>query len=299
MAAAGPSVKADEAFMQEIDAAFEGTGKDAAAAKEAAIAKLASAAACTPFVLPRLEKLVPLFDNSKLAAPSIKAACAIVENISPKGHGVASVVVPTLLAGMADKKWKIKAGCLEVLVPCLRQMEEGTPAQLAQCLPLIVPMLAEAALEVRNEIRTATSAALREIGTRVASPEIKKLAQDLVTALAEPTNQKHTQAVLAKMGNQTFLSLIDPASLSLLMPVLVRGLKERDSASKKWSAQIFGSTSMLVQDVETIRPYLKSVVPMLQSALTDPVAEVPGLNVLLCVLCRCYSSTYNMRTQAI
>eukprot|EP00972_Heterocapsa_arctica_P036132 5316158-Heterocapsa_arctica.AAC.1 len=76
------------------------------------------------------------------------------------------------------------------------------------------------------------------------------------------------------MGNQTFLSLIDPASLSLLMPVVVRGLKERDSASKKWSAQIFGSTSMLVQDVETIRPYLKSVVPMLQNALTDPVAEV-------------------------
>jgi len=31
---------------------------------------------------------------------------------------------------------------------------------------------------------------------------------------------------------------------------------------------------MLVADVETIRPYLKAVVPMIQEALTDPVAEV-------------------------
>jgi len=159
-------------------------------------------------------------------------------------------------------------------VPCLKQMEDATPVQLAQCLPLIVPKLAEAALEVRAEIRTATGAVLREIGDLVASPEVQRLASDLVTALAEPTNQKHTQAVLAKMGNSTFLSLIDPASLSLLMPVLVRGLKERDSMSKKWSAQIFGSTSMLVQDVECIRPYLKSVLPLLEEGLTDPVPEV-------------------------
>ena len=100
------------------------------------------------------------------------------------------------------------------------------------------------------------------------------ITEDLVTALAEPTNQKHTQGVLARMGNQTFMSLIDAASLSLLMPIVVRGLREREPASKKWSAQIFGSTSLLVADVEYIRAYLGMVVPMLQEALTDPVAEV-------------------------
>jgi ATPase subunit of ABC transporter with duplicated ATPase domains len=265
--------KADAAIMGEIDAAFAAAGKDAAADKEKAIARMAACAASTPFVLPRVDKLIPLFDNSKMAAPAQKAARAIVENAQPKGHGVAAVVVPMVLAGMQDKKWKVKAGCIELLIPCLKQME-NTPAQLAQCLPMIVPRLAEAALEVRAEIRNATAAVLREIGNLVASPEIKKLSQDLVTALAEPTNQKHTQGVLAKMGSQTFLSLIDPASLSLLMPVVVRGLKERDSMSKKWSAQIFGATSMLVQDVDSIRPYLKTVVPMLQQALTDPVPEV-------------------------
>lgn len=221
-----------------------------------------------------MEKLIGVFGDSKLGAPAVKAAVAIVDNILPKGHGVAAVAVPQLVTGMDDKKWKVKASCIEVLQPCLRQMGEATPMQLAACLPLIVPKLAEAALEVRAEIRTATAAVLREIGEMVASPEIKKLSQELVTALAEPTNQKHTQAVLAKMGNQTFLSLIDPASLSLLMPVVIRGLKERDSMSKKWSAQIFGSTSMLVQDVESMRPYLKSVMPLIQQSLTDPVPEV-------------------------
>jgi len=266
--------KADEATLAEIDAGFAASGKDAATMKATAVQRLEALASATPFVLLRIEKLVNLFGDSKLGAPAVKAACAIVEGVQPQGHGVASVVIPQLLLGIDDKKsWKKKVGCIEVLAPCLKQMQ-NTPAQLALSLPHIVPKLAEAALEVRAEIRTATAAVLREIGALVASPEIKKLSQDLVTALAEPTNQKHTQAVLAKMGNQTFLSLIDSASLSLLMPVVVRGLKDRDSASKKWAAQIFGSTSMLVADIETIRPYLKTVTPMLQAALTDPVAEV-------------------------
>jgi len=266
--------KADPAVMEQIDAAFAGSGKDAAALKAKAVERLASLAAATPFVLPRLDKLIGLFADSKLGAPAIKAACTIVDNVLPKGHGVAALAVPALLAGMEDKRWKVKAGCIEVLVPCLKQMQDSTPVQMAQCLPMVVPKLAEAALEVRAEIRTATGAVLREIGALVASPEIKKLSADLVTALAEPTNQKHTQAVLAKMGNQTFLSLIDAASLSLLMPVIVRGMKERDSMSKKWSAQIFGSTAMLVQDVDSIRPYLKAMLPLLEGSLTDPVPEV-------------------------
>ena len=74
------------------------------------------------------------------------------------------------------------------------------------------------------------------------------------------------------MGNLTFLSLIDFASLSLLLPVVVRRFKKRDSLSK--SAHIFGFMPMLVQDVDSTRPYLKSVMPMIKKALTDPVAEV-------------------------
>lgn len=275
---AGPKevvvVKASPELLAEIDKAFADTGKDAAAAKATAITKLQSIAGATSFVLSRIAQLIDLFADSKLGAPAIKAAVAIVENLQPKGHGIAAEIMPVLLAGMEDKRWKIKAGCIDVLRPCLLQMAAVTPGQLAECLPQIVTKLAEAALEVRAEIRTSTSAVLREIGNIVASPEIKKLSQDLVTALAEPTNQKHTQGVLAKMGNQTFMSLIDAASLSLLMPIVVRGLKEREPMSKKWSAQIFGSTSQLVQDVDFMKPYMNTVVPMLQEALFDPVQEV-------------------------
>ena len=89
--------------------------------------------------------------------------------------------------------------------------------------------------------------------------------------MSELTNQKHTQSVLAKMGKQTFLSLSNPTPLSLLMPV-VRGLKERDSLIGKGSAQVLGSTSMSVQKVDTMRPYLKSVIPIIKEALTDHVA---------------------------
>lgn len=266
--------EASEAVLKELSAQLCSTGKDAATVKAAALASLENLSSASAFMLPQLPTLVDLFADSKLGAPAQKAAKAIVSHIQPKGHGIASEVLPTLLTGMQDKRWKVKAACIDVLLPCLHQMFDATPAQLAESLPQILARLAEAALEVRAEIRSATNAVLREIGNLVASPEIKKLSQDLVTALAEPTNQKHTQDVLARMGNQTFMSLIDAASLSLLMPIVVRGLREREPASKKWSAQIFGSTSQLVQNVDFIKPYLPMVVPMLEQALFDPVSEV-------------------------
>merc|ERR1740130_340393 len=208
---AAKAEKADASTVSEIDEAFAAAGKDAAASKEKALATMLACAASTPFMLSRLDKLTPLFDNSKLAGPAAKAAKAIIENAEPKGHGIAAVVVPILLAGMNDKKWKVKAGCIELLVPCLQQMEH-TPTQMAQALPLIVPRLAEAALEVRAEIRTACGAVLREIGARVASPEIKKLSQDLVTALVEPTNQAYT--VCPRKDGQPDFSFLDRPSLT-------------------------------------------------------------------------------------
>ena len=101
------SEKADAGIVAEIDAAFAVSGKDAVAAKEKALARMQGCAMSTPFMLPKLDMLIPLFDNSKLAAPASKAAKAILENTQPKGHGIAAIAVPILLAGMNDKKWKV------------------------------------------------------------------------------------------------------------------------------------------------------------------------------------------------
>ena len=49
-------------------------------------------------------------------------------------------------------------------------------------------------------------------------------------------------------------------------------MKQRGSLIGKGSAQVLGSTSMSVQKVDTIRPYLKSVVPIIKEALTDHVS---------------------------
>jgi len=262
-----------ESTMMEIDVALSSTAKDSAALKSTAIAQLETIAGATPFVLPRIEALIGLFADPKLGASSVKAACLLVANIRPRGHGVASTVIPSLLAGMEDKKWKTKAGCIDVMIPGLRQLEEDLPDQLGQCLPLIVMKLAEAALDTRKEIRSSTASVLRQIGTLVANPEIQKLSQDVVSALVDPTNQKLTQEVLSKMGNTTFMSRIDAASLAFLMPIVIRGLKG-EASSKKWAAQIFGSTARLVVDVDFVRPYLSHIIPILKNTISDSVPEV-------------------------
>jgi len=55
---------------------------------------------------------------------------------------------------------------------------------------------------------------------------------------------------------------------------MTRGLKEREQKSRKWSAQILGAIVTLVKDIEYLRPYLPSLLPLLKECVVDPTYEI-------------------------
>ncbi|KAJ1919766.1 translational activator of GCN4 [Mycoemilia scoparia] len=181
------------------------------------------------------------------------------------GYGV-KTILPTLLKGTEDNQWRTKKGSVEML----GSMAFCAPKQLSTSLPSVVPEIVSVAADSHMQVASAARQALDNFGKVINNPEIQTLVPHILAALTDP-NAK-TSAALQSLISTAFVHYIDAPSLALVMPVLHRGMKERQAVVKRQAAQIVGSMTTLTEPKDLI-PYLNSLVPLLRKVLIDPVPE--------------------------
>lgn len=268
----------DSPILADMLSIALGKKKEAKAGQRVqAFACLASVAWATPLLVGEpLKSLVALHKDKKVGTNSLEAAAAVIAKFTPKGHGIVQLVLPALLELVDNKDWEVRVCGLKLLAPCLQQMQH-TNKQLSELLSRLLPQLLSvdgALMEPRKKVQEAAREVLEVIGTQVRNSEVSALSKEVVRAVADPANQKYTQEVLCKLGSTTFMNYIDAASLAFLIPIMTRGLKEREQKSRKWSAQILGAVVTLVKDIEYLRPYLPQLLPLLKECAVDPVPEI-------------------------
>ncbi|KAI3646171.1 hypothetical protein MP228_009099 [Amoeboaphelidium protococcarum] len=219
-----------------------------------------------PYLMDVLPCLLTCFGDSssdvRLAA--IDAAKVVMSNLS--SHSV-KVVLPSVLAGLDEIKWRSKAASCEML----GSMAFLAPRQLALSLPLIIPKLTRALSDSHANVQKSAKAALEKYVSIIINPEIKKMANQLLNALADPA--KHSAHALVQLNNVKFAHYVDAPSLALTMPVILRGLKERTGDAKISAGQSVVTISSLV-DKKDLTIYITQLLPLLREVLCDPVPEV-------------------------
>lgn len=121
------------------------------------------------------------------------------------------------------------------------------------------------------KVQEAASLALKQLCAAIRNPEISSLSKQIMCALQDPANM--TNKCLASITTLEFKYFIDAASLSLIMPIVQRGFKERSSETRRLAAQIIGALYMLTNQRD-LSPYLASVIPGIKTSILDPVPEV-------------------------
>jgi len=219
---------------------------------------------------PYFVSLLPLLLQSMNDVPDVRDACwqaseALMSSLS--AHGV-RLVLPSLIAGLNDRSWRIKAGSADLL----GAMAFCAPRQLAQSLPLIVPQLATALADAHPKVVSAAEAAVSRIAAVTNNPEVRSLSSFLLAALKDPAGR--TAGAIDAMLQTEFIHAVDPASLALLMPPLHRALRERSSELKKRAAAIVGSMCSHVTNPSDVVPYLDLLLPDLRAVILDPIPDV-------------------------
>ncbi|KNX50199.2 elongation factor 3 [Cryptococcus deuterogattii R265] len=224
-----------------------------------------SSAENTPFPA-LLEAFADKVAAVKTAA--IAAVKAIVQSMNP---WACFVLLPALLNLIRTSgKWQIKAGSLEIL----QQLITSAPYQMGEAMPDLVPVLAEAVWDTKSDVKKAAKATLEKAVSLVENKDIEKFVPALVKSLLNPIEE--VPKTITLLSATTFVSEVTAPTISLIAPLLIRGLDERPTATKRKVCVIADNMSKLVDSEYTVRPFLPQLLPRLiktSETIADPEAR--------------------------
>jgi elongation factor 3 len=252
--------------------------KKSPAAREAAAAVVGALAKT-----PAIRALEPLFVDSGIYAAlleafadkmpavqkaAVEAVRVYVEKMNPWAAGL---VLPALLHEIQTAgKWQMKTGSLTVL----NQLVKSAPAQIAKLTPDIIPVLSEAIWDTKADVKKAARDTLTKTTALVSNKDIERFIPALINALINPVEE--VPKTIQLLSATTFVSEVDSPTLSLMVPLLSRGLNEKPTATKRKVAVIVDNMSKLVDSPVTVRPFIPKLLPGLlkiENTIGDPEAR--------------------------
>jgi elongation factor 3 len=230
-----------------------------------------------------VKALEPTFVNSGLYAalletfadkmPAVRTAAinavkAFVSNMNP---WAATSILPALLHEIKTAgKWQVKTGSLDIL----DQLVKSAPLQMSRLMPEIVPVLSEAIWDTKADVKKGARSSLEKATALVSNKDIEKFIPALIKALINPVEE--VPNTISLLAATTFVSEVDSATLSLMVPLLARGLTEKLTAIKRKVAVIVDNMAKLVDSPVTVRPFLPKLLPGLlkvETSIGDPEAR--------------------------
>ncbi|OJT13015.1 Elongation factor 3 [Trametes pubescens] len=275
--------------QKEGPKAFQSVGFVAAAIKALGDKKSPSAregaanAIATIAGTPAVKALEPIFIDSGLYAgllegfadkmpaartAAVEAVRAYVAAMNPWATGL---ILPALLHEVKTAgKWQLKTGSITII----NQLVVSAPFQVAKLTPEIVPVLAEAIWDTKADVKKAARDSLEKVTALVSNKDIERFIPALIKALINPVEEVPNTITL--LSATTFVSEVDSPTLSLMVPLLSRGLTEKLTATKRKVAVITDNMAKLVDSPVTVRPFIPKLLPGLikiETTIGDPEAR--------------------------
>jgi len=272
----GPSALQSVGFTDAIVKAL-GDKKSPAAREGAAdaitlLAKSGAIKALEPtFVESGIYKILLETLADKMPAVRTAALSALREFVAAMNPWATASILPALLNEIKTAgKWQVKTGALEIL----NQLVISAPVQTARLMPDIVPILAEAIWDTKADVKKAARDSLTKATALVSNKDIERFIPALIKALINPVEE--VPNTIALLSATTFVSEVDSPTLSLMVPLLSRGLSEKLTATKRKVAVIVDNMAKLVDSHITVRPFIPKLLPGLikvESTIGDPEAR--------------------------
>ena len=217
------------------------------------------------FLAPTLAAVGDKMTPVKTAAQA--AAVAIVRAISP--NAVKAVLPAIINSILTAQKWPEKMTALM----CVEALVETSPTQLAYRVPDLLPVISESMWDTKPEVKKAAYGTMEKICALISNKDIDRFIPELIKCIAKPENVPETVHLL---GATTFVTDVHEPTLAIMVPLLDRGLAERETAIKRKSAVIVDNMCKLVEDPQIVAAFLPKLMPALQKNydnLADPEAR--------------------------
>eukprot|EP00270_Netrium_digitus_P003247 TRINITY_DN1367_c0_g1_i1.p1 TRINITY_DN1367_c0_g1~~TRINITY_DN1367_c0_g1_i1.p1 ORF type:complete len:996 (-),score=306.74 TRINITY_DN1367_c0_g1_i1:35-3022(-) len=200
-----------------------------------------------PLVIERMgDKVAPV----KIAADM--AGKAVISMLCP--HAV-KLVLQGLFDGIRNRKnWKGQVGSLQLL----GQLARTGPRQVAACMPQIVPLLSEQMVDGKEQVMKAAYEAMVEVAGCIGNRDIEPMLSQLVSCILKPGE---VPECIHKLSGVTFIQAVLGCALAIMVPLFVRGMKERQTLVKRKTVVVIDNVLRLVDDPKEAAPFLPALLP--------------------------------------
>ena len=249
--------------------------KDAVARERGAVAveHIASHSEVSATVEPYLVELLPTVlaaVGDKITAVKTAAQSAVLAIAGALNGNAVKAALPAIIDSIRNaQKWPEKMAALDFIDALVK----SAPAQFGVRVPELIPVISEAMWDTKKEVKERAYKTMETLCQLIVNRDIERFIPELIKCIAKPENVPETVHLL---GATTFVTEVQEPTLALMVPLLDRGLNERETAIKRKSAVIVDNMCKLVDDPNIVAPFLPKMMPGLQKNydnLADPEAR--------------------------
>jgi len=166
------------------------------------------------------------------------------------------------MAALVDKAPFQVCACLSDVVPKVSEVSAATvragsrPSHAApQCM-----------WDTRPQVITTATATMTKVCTVVGNRDLEAFLPIIVSCIAKPTE---VPDCIHKLSATVFVQEVDTPALAIMVPLLERGLRERQTAIKRKTALIIDNMCKLVEDPTAAAPFLPKLLPGLEKLAAE------------------------------
>ena len=210
-----------------------------------------------PFVIPLLAAALEECSSSSsyVRSAAEDTASTIVKHANP--HVVSLLIFPVLFEALHSPEWRVKTAALEKLAQCA----EAYPHPTSLLLPQIIPIVTGQVWDTKPQVTKAAKETLLACCQTNINPDVAPAIPAIVQAICKPND---TVKAIDELKATTFVATVDASTLSILCPVLSRGLKDKMALNKRSCCVVVENMSRLVETPAAVAPFGPLLVPELK-----------------------------------
>ena len=206
-----------------------------------------------PYLITVFEQIMALVSD-KQRPVQLKAEAAGTALMACLNPLAVDGMMPLLFKQFDEHRWQTKLGAVKMF----RDLAKNSPKAVAASLPLVVVKLMEVSQDPKAAIKEMALEALRECCSVIDNADVIPLIPDVISANLNPETEG--ESCLDKLVATTYVSAVDEPTLSIIMPILMRGLRVRGNVAMQRKAAVVVDTMFKLvnnpQDIASFAPDL-------------------------------------------
>jgi elongation factor 3 len=222
-----------------------------------------------PILIDYLPTILKLASFKKSENIRIKACITGKELINMVNVYATDKVQSYLFDGIGSTNWQTKILALELLGEFSDKSKKPFSKTLHDVMPIVTNCIWDTKKEVKEIAKKTTLKAMQTCENN----DIKEIIPSILDSIENPDNVGET---LYKLSATVFVQSVDNSSLSIAVPLLLRGCQEKKTESKRRVCVIADNMCKLIDyphDAKTFLPELKPNIEKLSEELSDPEAR--------------------------